>query len=215
MYQSSRSGGISGCKGPAGWAAVDAGSDFGDVSEQALLHHVDRTKKTVAVAPLLRADKEHQIGMLLAGVANQLVFFQRERERLLAEHVLARQQCLDRDLHVPVVGRDDAHHVDVVAVQHSAVILVGVRVALADPVVVLCSHAVGRVDVAYGHDITKLRVLLRVTRPHAASTDATDARSVVTCLVCERGLSPGEIGNRGESASRAQEITPSCSRLWM
>ena len=81
--------------------------------------------------------------MLLAGGANQPVFFQRQRERLLAEHVLARQKCLHRNLHVPVVGRDDAHHIHVVAVQHSAVILVGVRAALADPVVVLCSHAVG------------------------------------------------------------------------
>ena len=83
-------------------------------------------------APLLRADDEHPVVVLLAGVADQLVLFERERQRLLAEDVLAGLQGLDGDLHVPVVGRDDAHHVDVLAIEHLAVVAVGVGLALAD-----------------------------------------------------------------------------------
>ncbi len=88
-------------------------------------------------APLLRADDEHPILVLLAGVADQLVFFQRQGERLLAEDVLAGLKGLDGDLHVPVVGRDDAHDVDVLAFEHLAVVAVRVGLAFADAWVVL------------------------------------------------------------------------------
>ena len=44
---------------------------------------------------LLRADEEDLVAVLLAGIADQLVLFQRERERLLAEDVLAGHQGLD------------------------------------------------------------------------------------------------------------------------
>ena len=111
-----------------------------------------------SIAALLRADEEDLVVVLLAGVADQLVFFQRQRQRLLAEDVLAGLQGLDGDLHVPVVGRDDAHHVDVLALEHLAVVAVGVGLALADVRIVLRLLGMFGVDVADGHDVAEPRV---------------------------------------------------------
>ena len=130
MFQSSSLGGSATGNGPPLVAAVDADRDLLDVAQQPLLHHVDARRKRSLIAPLLRADEEHLVLVLLAGVADELVFFERERERLLAEDVLAGLQGLDGDLHVPVVGRDDAHHVDVLAIEHLAIVAVERRPCL-------------------------------------------------------------------------------------
>ena len=67
------------------------------------------------------------------------------RDRLLDEDVLARLECRHRDLEVVVVTGDDVDHVDVVPVEHYAVVARHVRD------LVLPSRLVGRVlrDVAH------------------------------------------------------------------
>ena len=140
-------------------------------------------RKRSAIAPLLRADEEDLVAVLLAGVADELVFFQRERQRLLAEDVLAGLQRFDGDLHVPMVGRHDADHVNVAALQHLAIVAVDVGLALADVRIVLRLLRMLRVDIAHGHDVAKPGVVPGITLPHAARADAADARPIVGRLL--------------------------------
>lgn len=168
-------------------------------------------QKSLMVAALLSSYDKDLVVVSFAGIANQLVFFQRKRERFLAKNVLARLEGLDSDFDVPVVGRDDADHVDIFAVQHFAVVAVDIRLALADAAIVLGPLRVPRVDVADGHDIAKPAVSLRVTRPHTAQPNAADNRPIVFFLVGKCFLSPGKIGNaagRGYGGCCFQEITP-------
>ena len=53
---------------------------------------------------------------------DDLVLFQCQRQRFLTEDVFAGLQCFDGDLYVPVVRRHHTHDVDIVAIQHLAVI---------------------------------------------------------------------------------------------
>ncbi len=69
--------------------AINPDSDLADVTQQSLLDHVDRTQETVPVATLLSANEKDLVRILLASVANQLVFFQRQRQWLLAKDMLA------------------------------------------------------------------------------------------------------------------------------
>ena len=118
-----------------------------DFAKQSLLHHVDGAEKSAAIASLLGSDEEHKILVLLACVADQLVLFQGERQWLLAEDVLASFQGFNRNLDVPVVGRDDAHHVDVVPLEHPTVVLVSVCFASTDARVFLRAVNAPSVDV--------------------------------------------------------------------
>ncbi len=172
-------------KRPAAVAAADAAGDRLDIAQQTLLHHVDRPQETAAVAALLRADEEDLLVVLLAGVADELVFFERQRERLLAEDMFAGFQGFDGDLYVPMVGGDDAHHVDVVAVEHLAVIVVGVGFALADAAVVLGPLGVVAVDIADGQDVAEVAVLFGVAGAHAPHANAADLRAIVLVLIGE------------------------------
>ena len=96
------------------------------------MNHVHGPEKLILLAPLLGADEEHLLGELLGGVAAELVFFERQRQRLLAEDVLAGLKGLDGDLHMPVIGGDDADDVDVLAIEHFPVVAVGIGLPLAD-----------------------------------------------------------------------------------
>jgi len=64
---------------------------------------------------------------------------------------------LDGDLDVPVVGRDDAHRVDVLSIEHLAVVAVDVGpLALARTcAVVFGAIRMVRVHVANGHDVAE------------------------------------------------------------
>ena len=141
---------------------VNAHRDFLDLAQQPFLHHVDGAEEQLGRAALLRADHHHLVGVLLAGVADQLVLFEGERQRLLAEDVLAGLEGLDGDFDVPVVYGVDAHQVDVVAIENLAVVAVGVGLALASFRVILGVVGTARVNVADGHDIGELGVLRRV-----------------------------------------------------
>ena len=111
--------------------------------------------------------------IFLAGVADQLVFFQRQRQRLLAEDVLARLQSLDGDFDVPMVGRSDADRVDIVAIEDFTIVRIGVALPLAVFFVVLGGLDVPGVDVAESQNIGVTNVFLGVPSPLAARrTDA-------------------------------------------
>ncbi len=138
--------------------------------------------------------KKHLVAVLLAGVADQLVLFQRQRERLLAEDVLAGLQRLDGDLDVPVVGRDDADHVDVVALEHLAIVAVGVGLALADACRCLRPFGVRSESTSQTATMSpKAACPLGVAGAHAAHADAADPRPVVGRIVGDGGLRPGEV----------------------
>src|SRR5690606_8454323 len=96
-------GGIVLFEGSAAVAAVDAHSDSLHVADQSLLDHVDRPQEAFTVAAQLRANEEHLVGVPAAGAADELIFLERERERLLAENALACFEGFDGDLHVPVI----------------------------------------------------------------------------------------------------------------
>ena len=156
------------------------------------MDHVHRPQELVFLAPLLGADEELLRGESLRRRPGEPVFLERERERLLAEDVLARLECLDRDLHVPVVGRDDAHDVDVGPVEHAAIVAVGVGPALAGVVVVAAPFRMAVVDVTHRHDVAELGVGVGVTGAHRAGADAADPRAVVGRGVREGRGRPGE-----------------------
>ena len=84
-----------------GWTAVDSASYFLDVAQQSFADHVDRSQEQIFLAALLSAHEEDFVFVVLASVANQLIFFQSQRQRLLAEHMLTGLQRFDGDLHVP------------------------------------------------------------------------------------------------------------------
>ena len=144
--------------------------------------------------------------MLLGCRPHEPIFLERQRERLLAEDVLPRLEGLDRDLHVPVVRRDDAHDIDVRPVEHAAVVAVGVRLALADLLVVLRALGMPRIDVADGHDVAKLGMAVGVAGAHAAHTDAADERSVGGRLVGERTPRRGEERDRTGRGDRRRRV---------
>ncbi len=200
MFQSSSLGGWATGNGPPVGEPSIPTVTRSNFAEQSLLHHVDRTQEAIAIAPLLRADEKHKLGISVARIADQLVFFQRERQRLLAKNVLARLQGFDRDLDVPVVRRDDAHHVDILAVQHLAVIAVQVGFAFADLGIVLGLLGVAPIDVAHGHDVAEVAVLLGVTGAHAAEADAANPRTIVFRYVGQHLPSPGYEWRRRDRA---------------
>jgi len=139
-----------------------------------------------------------------------LVFLQRQRQRLLAEHVLARLQRLDRDLHMPVVRRHDADHVNVFPFEHFAVIAVGVRLAFANSWILPSPLGVIRIDIAYRDDVAEAGVSMGVARAHAAHADATDHRPIVLRLIGERRMRRREVRNHGtgcgQGGRRRQEV---------
>jgi hypothetical protein len=111
---------------------ADSDRDRLDVTEQALLDHVDRSQETVPTAALLRSNEKDLLAVLVTGVPDQLIFFQRQRQRFLAKNVFASLQGFDRDLDVPVVRSHDADGVDIISVQHLAVIRIGICLTLAN-----------------------------------------------------------------------------------
>ncbi len=73
-------------------------------------------------APLLRADLHDEIRILVVGVEHHVDARDVVRNRLLDEHVLARGECIGRDPGVREVGRANEHRVDVVPVEHTAIV---------------------------------------------------------------------------------------------
>lgn len=184
---------------PTFGAAVDADSYFPDVTKQPLLDHVDGSQKFVLCAPLLRTDQESLIGVFPAGVADQLVFFESQGQRLLTEDVLASLQRFNGDFHMPVIWSHDTDNIDVVSFQNLAVVAVGVRLTFADPVMILRSVRVFRINIANRQNVTEVGMLSSVAGAHAADADAADPRSRVGFVIGESGSAPREVwnGSRG------------------
>ena len=127
--------------------------------------------------------------------------------------MLAGLKGLDGDLHMPVIGGDDADDVDVVAVEHFPVVAVGIGLPLAEVVVVAGPLGVPVVDVADGEDVAEVGMLLGVAGAHRAGADAADPRPVVGSRVGKRLRGPGEGGDkaagdrRGAQRRRTEELT--------
>ncbi len=132
--------------------------------------------------------------MFPAGLANELVFLEREREWFLAEDVLPGLQRFNRDLHVPVVRGHDAHDVDVVPLQHPPVVPIRIRATLANALVVLRLSRMVGIHVTHGQDVTKPLMVRRVSLTHTPHTHTADPQPVVGGGTGERGASPGKIG---------------------
>ena len=107
------------------------------------------------VAPLLRPDLDDAAG-LLGDPADLLALVDGQGHRLLAVDVLARPHGVDADLRVPVVGCADDHGVDILAVEDLTIILVDVRLILADATVGIDRPGVALVHVADGEEIAEL-----------------------------------------------------------
>ncbi len=117
--------------------------------------------------------------MLLTCVANELVLFKRQRQRLLAKNVFSGQQGLDRNLDVPMIGSRDADHIDVAAIKQLAIVAVDIRLALANAFIILCSFGVLLVNIGDRHDVSETGVPFAVTATHTAKTDAANDRPIV------------------------------------
>ena len=120
---------------------------MGDGAEQ--LHLLLRFDEVIP-APLLRADLHDEIRILVVGVEHHVDARDVVRNRLLDEDVLARGERVGRDPGVREVGRADEHRVDVVAVEHTAIV--------ADDVERLRERTIGALKV--------LLLVLRDLAPH-------------------------------------------------
>ena len=194
-------------KRPADVTTIDADRHFLNVAQQSLLHHVNRTQEPVPITALLRAHDEDLVAVLLARLANELVFLQRERQGFLAKHMLAGLQRLDGNLHVPMVGSHHTHDVNVLPLQNFAVVAVHVGLALADVGMVLGLLGMFGIDITDGHNVAEPRVFARVTLPHAAHTNAPDDRSIIGRVIGDRGPTPTKIGH-GSDDSRSRHRLP-------
>ena len=170
---------------PTGRTAVDPHGHFLDIAQKSFLDHVHGAQPTAAVTTLLGANEENFVAVLFAGVANQLVFFERQRQWFLTENVLAGFQGFNGDLDVPMVGSDDTDDVDVVAFEYSAVVLVGVCFAVADFAVDTGTLGVSLVDITDRYDISKPTMRPGVSSSHATDTDAANLGAIVGSQVGE------------------------------
>ena len=189
-------------EGAAHIATVDPNGHGLDLPQQSLLDHVDCSQKPAAVAALLGPDEHHLVFVLAAGIADQLVLFESQRQRLLTENMLASLQGFDRDLHVPVIGSHNADDIDVVTFQNFSIVAIGVSHALAEFRVVLSPIGMPTVDIAHGQDVTEIGVLMCIACPHASDADTSNAWTGIGRLVGERRLAPGKEGQRTSGSSQ-------------
>ena len=129
--------------------------DLPNIAQQALLHHVHRAEEQVVHAALPRAHDERLVVVFLAGVADQLVLFERQRQRLLAEDVLAGLQGLDGDFDVPVVGASRCSPRRCPCVRAPCDSRCRRRPCPCRCSVVFGLFGMARIDVAHGHDVAE------------------------------------------------------------
>ena len=144
----------------------------------------------VIPAPLLRADLHDEIRILVVGVEHHVDARDVVRNRLLDVDVLAGGERVRRDPGVREVGRADEHRVDVVAVEHTAIV--------ADDVERLRERAIGALEVrsacsARPRTHRELHVVVareRVEHATGAAAHADDGHphAVVGALPGEQGL---------------------------
>ena len=144
----------------------------------------------VIPAPLLRADLDDQVRILVVGVEHHVDARDVVRNRLLDVDVLAGGERVGRDPGVREVGRADEHRVDVVAVEHTTIV--------ADDVERLGERAIGALEVGLLvlRDLASHRelhvVVARERVEHAtgpaAHADDGHPHAVVGALPGEQGL---------------------------
>lgn len=193
-----------------GGSSVDADHDLFDVTQQPFLHHIDGSQEPIVTAALLSPHQEDSVVILSAGVANQLVFFECQCERLLAEDMLAGLQGFDRDFDMPVIRSDHADHINVITLQHATVVDVQIGLALADLSLVLSALGMVRIHIADSQDVTKLSVLSRVSAAHASHADAANSGTVIGRLIGESWLRPRKCG-RGRCCGCQGRGSKECS----
>ena len=144
----------------------------------------------VIPAPLLRADLHDEIRILVVGVEHHVDARDVVRNRLLDVDVLAGGERVGRDPGVREVGRADEHRVDVVAVEHTAIV--------ADDVERLGERAIGALealllvlrDLASHRELHVVVARERVEHAAGAAAHADDGHphAVVGALPGEQGL---------------------------
>ena len=75
-------------------------------------------------------------------------------------------QRFNRLLHVPVVRGDNTNDIDVISLEHLAVVLIAVCFAFANFGIVDGLVDVFLINITTGDDITKLDVLVSIAPPH-------------------------------------------------
>jgi hypothetical protein len=141
------------------------------------------------------ADCVNERGALLDGVG----------DRLFQVDVLARGDRIGGDLNVPVVRRRDEYSVDLLVVEDFAV----VEVRCGEPVGSrLDGVAVGRIDVAYGDDLVRAKMIGGIEQiPHPATGPNN---SYAQSVACTKGFCRGE---GGKAASYNETTAIGCIRL--
>ena len=182
---------------PADIAAIDADGNLLDISDQSATHHVDSAEESFLIAALLRTYKEDSITVFAAGVADQLVFFEREREWFLAEDVLAGDECFDGNFDVPVIGSHDADDIDIGAFQDFAIIGTEICLAGSDVWIFVGFGSLAFIDVTESDDVTEAAVTVSIPATHATQSDTADSRSIHGHRIGEGFGGPGERGGSG------------------
>ena len=134
----------------------------------------------VVFAPLLSADLKDAI-RFVKHLANLLAFSNGQRQRLLAVNVFPSLHRFDGDFRMPMVGRDNGHHVDVFAVEYLAVVFKDGNLVLAFGLL-LCRPGVFRIDVADSNRVGILLCLADNLPPAAARADATQHGPLIRTL---------------------------------
>ena len=127
------------------------------------------------IAPLPRSDLHDAAGFRYHS-ADELALVDRERQRLLAIHVLAGATGIDEHLRVPMVGRANRDDVDVAAREQVAIVFVDRRRAAKRGPRLLANIAI---DVADRNDIAMRPRFVGDHRALIAHADAANARPVI------------------------------------
>jgi hypothetical protein len=94
--------------------------------------------------------------------------------------MFASLKSLDSDLGVPMVRCDDADDFDLFVVEDFAIVFDRLGLALTDSIVVACSFAMIRIDIAHGDDVAEAVVVMSITGTHPSHSDATDFHSILS-----------------------------------
>ena len=134
--------------------------------------------------------------MLFTGAADQLIFFQGQRQRFLAKNMFASFQCLNGNLDMPVVRRDDTNNINIIPFQNFSIVTVRIRLTFANTTIFLGSFSVPGIDITNCQDVAKSGVPTGITRTHATHAHAANSGSVVLRLVGKCFFCPGKVRDR-------------------
>ena len=140
-----------------------------------------------AVAALPTADL-NDTASFADDLSDSLAFVDGEREWLFAVNVTARAAGVDEHRRVPMVGRANRDHIDVVAVQHVAIVVIEIGLAAE---ILTCLFGNPTVDVTDGDDVAMFDRLVGDHRPLIFHADRADAETIVFRLQPGAGFGVG------------------------